>query len=342
MGRIVRETVPDPGERMVIPFEVLEPEDNVNSRVSALVKGGDQSKKGVFSIEAPKFTLSAQTDRNAYMEAELLALEVDVNFNSNEGEYQVRFSFNDETRLQPLKLMGGKGKVLFTDIPVSFRGNKLLHCLYHASGRSVLLNALQVQDSSGNVLLLPEKQQYVAGETVRVRISGKGGESLSVASPLIPGGASCAEGVKEVIPGADGTAILELPLPRAIATGSYPLGCSGYSVNIDVRGVETKILDRHLEEKYNAALLFFWKAATIGEIPCRSSLEVLPADEESYVPAEGNITLKGDWCDYLIRAEPEDDGSCDFVLRLEADVLSPSGKPLAEILCSRTEREIRP
>lgn len=343
MGRIVRETVLGPGERMEIPFEVLVPEDSVNSRVYALVKAGDQSKKGVLSIEAPKFTLSARTDRDAYMEGELLALEVDVNSNSNEGEYQVRVSFNDEARLQPLKLTGGKGKVLFTDIPVSFRGNKLLYGLYHASGRSVLLNALQVQDSSGNVLLLPEKQQYGAGETVRVRISGKGGEFLSVASPLIPGGTSGAEGVKEVIPGADGTAILELPLPRAIATGSYPLRCGGYSVNIDVRGVETKILDRHLEEEgENDALLFFWKAAASAEIPCRWSLEVLPADEESYVLAEGNITLKGEWGDYVIRAEPEDDGPCDFVLRLKADVLSPSGDPLAEIRYSRTERAPRP
>ncbi len=174
MGRIVRETVLGPGERAEVPFEVLVPEDSVNSRVYALVKAGDHSKRGVLSIEAPRFSVSARTDREAYEEGEVLALEVDVTSNTNEGEYQVRVSFNDETRLEPVKLTGGKGKALFPDIPVSFRGNKILYGLYHASGRSILLNALQVQDRSGKVLLLPEKQQYEAGETVRIRISGKG------------------------------------------------------------------------------------------------------------------------------------------------------------------------
>ncbi len=343
MGRIVRETVLGPGERAEVPFEVLVPEDSVNSRVYALVKAGDHSKRGVLSIEAPRFSVSARTDREAYEEGEVLALEVDVTSNTNEGEYQVRVSFNDETRLEPVKLTGGKGKALFPDIPVSFRGNKILYGLYHASGRSILLNALQVQDRSGKVLLLPEKQQYEAGETVRIRISGKGGDPLSVSSPLIPGGTAGTEGVKEVIPGADGTAILELVLPRAIATGSYPFRCGGFSVNVDVRGIETKILDRYLEEDgEDGTLLFFWKAAASGEIPCTWSVEVLPPDEEGYVLAEGNITLKGEWGDYMVRVEPEDDGPCDFVIRLKTDALSPSGVPLAEIRYSRAERESRP
>jgi hypothetical protein len=106
-----------------------------------------------------------------------------------------------------------------------------------------LLNALQVQDGSGDVHLVPEKQQYMAGETVRIRISGKAGEPLSVASLLL-GGIPGAEGVKEITPGSDGTAILDVPLPRAIATGSYPFRCGERSVNVDVRGTETKILDR--------------------------------------------------------------------------------------------------
>lgn len=343
MGRIVRETVLGPGERAEVPFEVLVPEDSVNSRVYALVKAGDHSKRGVLSIEAPRFSVSARTDREAYEEGEVLALEVDVTSNTNEGEYQVRVSFNDETRLEPVKLTGGKGKALFPDIPVSFRGNKILYGLYHASGRSILLNALQVQDRSGKVLLLPEKQQYEAGETVRIRISGKEGDPLSVSSPLIPGGTAGTEGVKEVIPGADGTAILELVLPRAIATGSYPFRCGGFSVNVDVRGIETKILDRYLEEDgEDGTLLFFWKAAASGEIPCTWSVEVLPPDEEGYVLAEGNITLKGEWGDYMVRVEPEDDGPCDFVIRLKTDALSPSGVPLAEIRYSRAERESRP
>lgn len=343
MGRIVRETVLGPGERAEVPFEVLVPEDSVNSRVYALVKAGDHSKRGVLSIEAPRFSVSARTDREAYEEGEVLTLEVDVTSNTNEGEYQVRVSFNDETRLEPVKLTWGKGKALFPDIPVSFRGNKILYGLYHASGRSILLNALQVQDRSGKVLLLPEKQQYEAGETVRIRISGKEGDPLSVSSPLIPGGTPGTEGVKEVIPGADGTAILELVLPRAIATGSYPFRCGGFSVNVDVRGIETKILDRYLEEdEEDGTLLFFRKAAASGEIPCTWSVEVLPPDEEGYVLAEGNITLKGEWGDYMVRVEPEDDGPCDFVIRLKTDALSPSGVPLAEIRYSRAERESRP
>ncbi|MBP9027819.1 MAG: carboxypeptidase regulatory-like domain-containing protein [Aminivibrio sp.] len=341
MGKIVRETVLGPAERAEIPFEVLVPEDSVNSRVYALVRAGDQSKRGVLSIEAPKFTLSARTDREAYLEGESLDLEVEVTSDSGEGAYQIRASFNDETRLETVKLAEGKGKVLFRGIPVSFRGNKLFYGLYHASGRSILLNALQVQNGSGSVLLVPEKQQYGAGETVRIRISGKAGEPLSIASLLLPGGTGGAEGVKEVIPGADGTAILDVPLPRAMATGSYPFRCGDQSVNVDIRGAETKILDRRLEEEggENAGLLLFWKATASGEIPCTWSVEAFPADEESYVLAEGNITLKGEWGDYMVRVEPEEDEPCDFLLSLKADILSPSGKPLAEIRYSRAERE---
>jgi len=344
MGRIVRETVLGPGERAEVPFEVLVPEDSVNSRVYALVKAGDQSKRGVLSIEAPKFTLSARTGRETYLEGDVLDLEVEVTSDSGDGEYQVRASFNEETRLEAVKFSGGKGKVLFRDIPVSFRGNKLFYGLYHVSGRSILLNALQVQDGSGDVHLVPEKQQYMAGETVRIRISGKAGEPLSVASLLLPGGIPGAEGVKEITPGSDGTAILDVPLPRAIATGSYPFRCGERSVNVDVRGTETKILDRRLEEENgeNAGLLLFWKATSSGEIPCTWSVEAFPPDEEGYVLAEGKITLKGEWGDYIIRVEPEDDEPCDFLLRLEADILSPSGIPLAEIRYSRAEREKQP
>ncbi len=114
-------------------------------------------------------------------------------------------------------------------------------------------------------------------------------------------------------------------------------------MNVDVRGIETKILDRYLEEDgEDGTLLFFWKAAASGEIPCTWSVEVLPPDEEGYVLAEGNITLKGEWGDYMVRVEPEDDGPCDFVIRLKTDALSPSGVPLAEIRYSRAERESRP
>jgi hypothetical protein len=109
--------------------------------VYALVKAGDQSKRGVLSIEAPKFTLSARTGRETYLEGDVLDLEVEVTSDSGDGEYQVRASFNEETRLEAVKFSGGKGKVLFRDIPVSFRGNKLFYGLYHVSGRSILLNA---------------------------------------------------------------------------------------------------------------------------------------------------------------------------------------------------------
>jgi len=306
--------------------------------VYALVEAGEQSKKGVLSVKAPSFTLSARTDREAYLEGEALDIEVEVTSDSGEGEYQVRASFNEETRLETVQLRGGRGKVIFRDIPVSFRGNRILYGLYHTSGRSILLNALQVQDKSGRVVMLPDRQQYAAGETIRIRISGKEGETISISSPLLPGGSPGSDGTKEVVPGVDGTAILEVPLPRAMATGSYPFKCGDLVLNVDVRGVETKILDRTMrEDRETGEVLLIWKAASSGEIPCRWSVEVLPPDEEGYLLAEGNITLKGEWGDYMVRVVPEDDEPCDFVLRLEADVLSATGEPLAVIRYSRSE-----
>ena len=123
-----------------------------------------------------------------------------------------------------------------------------------------------------------------------------------------------------------------------MATGSYPFKCGDLVLNVDVRGVETKILDRTMrEDRKTGEVLLIWKAASSGEIPCRWSVEVLPPDEEGYLLAEGNITLKGEWGDYMVRVVPEDDEPCDFVLRLEADVLSATGEPLAVIRYSRSE-----
>ncbi|MDD3391456.1 MAG: hypothetical protein PHI81_04530 [Synergistaceae bacterium] len=39
----------------------------------------------------------------------------------------------------------------------------------------------------------------------------------------------------------------------------------------------------------------------------------------------------------MIRVEPEDDKPCDFVPRLESDIISPSGALLAVIRYSRSE-----
>ena len=160
---MVREVILEAGERAEVPFEVAMPEDSVNSQIPAVVRVGEKSKKWLLTVRAPVFTMTARTDKEAYLEGETLEVEVAVASEEASGEYQVRVGFNDESRVENIKLEGGKGRAVFSNIPVAFRGNRSLYGLYHPTGRSVRLTPLPVRDRSVAVLMLPDRQQYNAG-----------------------------------------------------------------------------------------------------------------------------------------------------------------------------------
>ncbi|NLK18527.1 MAG: carboxypeptidase regulatory-like domain-containing protein, partial [Synergistaceae bacterium] len=328
-GKMVKEVILEAGERAEVPFEVTMPEDSVNSQIPVVARVGEKSKKGLLTVRAPAFTVAARTDKEAYLEGENIEVEVEVTSDGASGEYQVRVGFNEESRVENIKLEGGKGRAVFSGIPAAFRGNRLLYGLYHTTGRSVLLNALPVRDRSAAVLMIPDRQQYNAGETVKLKIIGKGGDVFSVSSPLIPGKSAGEEGVIEALANTEGIAFIEAALPAGLATGVYPFRCGGYSAEVDVRGLEARILDRRLEEDVGSGeLRLHWSMESSAEIPCKWTVEAIPQDDEPYEAASGDIKLKNGAGEYWIPVEPYDDEPCDLLLKLEP---ASGGEPLAAV-----------
>lgn len=329
LGKMVKEVILGAGERVEVPFEVTMPDDSVSSRITGLVRVGEKTKKALLAVSAPVFSMTAKTDREAYLEGETLEVEVEVASDGASGEYQLRVGFNDETRVENIRLEGGRGRAVFSGIPVAFRGNRLLYGLYHPAGRSILLNALSVRDRSAAALMLPDRQQYNAGETVKLKIIGKGGDAFSVSSPLIPGKSAGEEGVIEALANTEGIAFIEAALPAGLATGVYPFRCGGYSAEVDVRGLEARILDRRLEEDVGSGeLRLHWSMESSAEIPCKWTVEAIPQDDEPYEAASGDIKLNNGAWDYWIPVEPYDDEPCDLLLKLEP---ASGGEPLAAV-----------
>ena len=336
IGKIASDVFLGPGERKEVPFEVRPPEDFIGAPVHGLLKVGDQTRRETVEVKAPVFSMRAETDREAYEEGDSMTVKITVESDEGEGDYQVRLNYNDEARVGNVVLESGSGSVIFDGLPVSFRGNKLLYGLYHESGRSILIDAIPVRDLSEGVLMIPDKQQYSAGDTVRLKIRGGEEEKPVLYSVLLPGGAPGREGKAETSPDGEGIASIEIPLPKKLATGSYIFRCGNSAVTVDVRGIEVKVLDRRLEEDGDGEeLLLWWKAEGTEEVSCRWSAEVHPAGEEPYVADEGTVTLAKGRGEYMVRVEPDDDEPCNLLLRLDGDYLSPAGEPLAVIRYSR-------
>ncbi len=346
IARSCKEVLFEPGERKEITFEVTPPEDCVNSRTVATVTAEGEVLRGNINISAPVFSMTASTDKEAYLEGESLKLTVSVKSQEAlNGEYQVRATFNDESRVQTVKLKDGCADAVFDDIPVSFKGNKLLYALYHTSGRSILINALPVYDDGAELLIMPDKQQYAAGETIRLSLRGKPDETVMLSSPLLPKGSGQKEGTVSLTLDTDGSAVFDVAAPSVLPTGTYEFNSEKASLGVDIRGYETRILYRSIkEDAQTGALLLSWQAATRGDIKCKWTVTYEPDGfnifdefEEDYsddemesdtqIIAEGNITLNDGTNDYMLSVKPEAEGS-GMVLTLTPEA---GTEPLAVI-----------
>ena len=321
-------------ERRQVPFDVAIPEDAVSSRLSGAVTLGTQTATGSLRVEAPTFRCVAKTDKEAYREGDMLALQVLVSTDSKTvgpDDLQVRVTFNDTSLVRDLKIVSGDAAATFRDIPVAFRGNKLMYGLYHRSGRSILINAIPVLDGGREVLLLPDKAQYRAGETIKLRVSGAAKETVTLTSGLFRRGAQAGES-REITLGDDGTGAVAIPLPGTMPTGTHEIRCGDAAVEIDIRGYETKVLDRRVEtDTETGSLRLLWTAATRGRIPCRWTVESVPFDGtgDAEEVASGTIVLEGERAEYSAATDLDAEESRELTLTLLPEGAADGDEPVA-------------
>ena len=321
-------------ERRQVPFDVAIPEDAVSSRLSGAVTLGTQTATGSLRVEAPTFRCVAKTDKEAYREGDMLALQVLVSTDSKTvgpDDLQVRVTFNDTSLVRDLKIVSGDAAATFRDIPVAFRGNKLMYGLYHRSGRSILINAIPVPDGGREVLLLPDKAQYRAGETIKLRVSGAAKETVTLTSGLFRRGAQAGES-REITLGDDGTGAVAIPLPGTMPTGTHEIRCGDAAVEIDIRGYETKVLDRRVEtDTETGSLRLLWTAATRGRIPCRWTVESVPFDGtgDAEEVASGTIVLEGERAEYSAATDLDAEESRELTLTLLPEGAADGDEPVA-------------
>ncbi len=318
-------------ERKQISFEAVTPEDAVSSLLACSVTLENQTATGSLRIEAPSFRCVASTDREAYREGDTLSLRVHVSTDAKSGVFddlQVRATFNETSLVRDLKVVSGEAVATFRDIPVAFRGNKLMFGLYHKTGRSVLIDAIPVPDAGRDVLLLPDKPRYSAGETIRLRVSGTPKGAVSLVSDLFPGSD------REITLDDSGNGSVAIPLPTSMPTGTHTIRCGNATADIDIRGYETKILDRRIEpDAETGSLRLLWTAATLGRIPCRWSVTATSEGgtvEEEEI-ASGTLTLEGERADYDVTTDLEAGESRELTLTLLTEDAGENGDPVALI-----------
>lgn len=328
-----------PGESREIALPVTVPDDAATSRILVKAKAEEAERDFMLEIRAPSFELTAQSDKEAYTEGGSMSvtLTAEAEKGTPDGDYQFRVTWNDQSWTQDVRLKDGKAEAAFSDIPVSFSGNKLLFALYHASGRSVVINALPVLNSADEILMIPHKPQYQAGETARIKVRSASESELTLRSPLFGDRSLKPEEKLLILSEESEETEFEFTIPSPIPTGVYEIRCGDFAAPLSVRGFETKILDRNLDESGDgekASLTLSWRAATRGEIPCDWTLTArnpLDNSQEAQEIAKGSLTLAGAWAEYAVSVEIPAEEPRDLELKLVPRGLET---PLAKIYYS--------
>lgn len=314
-GGVDLELAPGESKEATLPVEV--PQDAATSRILVTAKAEKTERPFMMEIRSPAFSLTAKSDKAAYAEGTSMSvtLTAEAEKGASDGDYLFRVTFNGESWTQKARLSDGTAEATFSDIPVAFKGNKLLYALYHADGRSVVIDAMPVLNEDDEILIIPDKPRYRAGETAKIVLRSAEEKELALTSPLF-GGSSLKDEEKLVILSetSDETEF-QFQIPEQIPTGTYEIRCGDFSAPLGVRGFETTIVDRRLYENGDgetAALTLSWRASTRGTIPCRWTLTAQnPLEGAPEEIASGNLTLEGPWAEYSVpavvpAAEPRD------------------------------------
>ncbi|MGI6074785.1 MAG: carboxypeptidase regulatory-like domain-containing protein [Pyramidobacter sp.] len=314
-GGVDLELAPGESKEAALPVEV--PQDAATSRILVTAKAEKTERSFMVEIRSPAFSLTAKSDKAAYAEGDAMSvtLTAEAEKGTPDGDYLFRVTFNGESRTQEARLSDGKAEATFSDIPVAFKGNKLLYALYHTDGRSVVIDAMPVLNEDDEILIIPDKPRYRAGEAAKILLRSAEEKELALTSPLFGGNSLKNEEKLVILSETSDETEFQFRIPEQIPTGTYEIHCGDFSAPIGVRGFETTIIDRRLYESGDgetAALTLSWRASTSGTIPCRWTLTAQnPLGGAPEEIASGNLTLEGPWAEYSVpaavpAAEPRD------------------------------------
>jgi len=275
-----------PGEIKETAFEIDLPNDAISASFPFRVQVNGNSIKGLINVLARQFHVQAWMEDQTYSEGSLAALNLEISLEGHTSSMplQLRVNWNDFSTTRDFVLEGGRAALKVDDIPVRFTGNKLLYGLYYPTGRSIYLNAIYIH-RGGKTQAVPDKQQYRAGDRVKLQITGDPNEILMLSCPLWKGAA-------EIKLSLEGRAEYEFALPGRMLTGSYQIDVPDkIAIPIDVRGMEMTIKGKKIEilpESEKAHIS--WNALTNQPMDCAWRLERRLLMENIEI-ASGSLTV---------------------------------------------------
>ncbi|MCL6613151.1 MAG: hypothetical protein K6U03_00800, partial [Firmicutes bacterium] len=231
-----------PGEETEAVFDVVVPEDYESGVYPAkLILNGEETAF-TYRVEGYKLEATASLDKRAYRAGETASLTLRV-VNAG-GQPQVPLTVRvkhgdfDETR----EIVLAEEAVLEFALPAAPFGEKIFYGFYHAgTGRSLLMDVINIYEAFPEFTVTTEKDRYLAGETVYVNIETASPGWLAVAGP---GDFHRFEEVE------NGTSYA-IPLPASLPTGTYGIwvGFAGRTVEyrIDVLGKDVRFVSGILE-----------------------------------------------------------------------------------------------
>ncbi|MBI2917432.1 MAG: carboxypeptidase regulatory-like domain-containing protein [Chloroflexi bacterium] len=239
-----------PGARQELGYDFALPEDLDPLQDIAELTVGDARYELPFTIDGIRISMEAELDKQFYREGEKAVLTLRVR---NEGRQAVpleaRVQLAQWLEQRPFKLDGGTDTTVKFEVPVQFTGDKLLFSVYHASGRSLYINAYYLHSQTDVLSLATNAQQYRVGQEAIITLQAERSGTLTLIPP--PGWKGLDTTPRPINQGAQK---LSFTIPPEI-TGTHLLGYTfqtdagyfGGALPIDVDGYKVKVADSRLD-----------------------------------------------------------------------------------------------
>ncbi|MCF7935162.1 MAG: carboxypeptidase-like regulatory domain-containing protein [Synergistales bacterium] len=230
-----------PGESRELLFNLEIPADAPGGNLPLRFSVGGVERTFTVVVDARPVEVTPRLDKPFYRPGETASLELAVHLEDNSEPIPLfwRVTFGGFTDRGSFVLTSEDTTVTVPEIPVSFRGSKLVYGLYYENGSAIVLDALYVNPATG-IRIRSDRQRYESGEEVTLFLNGKPDSAVLLESPLF-------EGEARVPLSAEGSGTYAFYLPHRVATGSYPVRVGGLPMlNVDVAGMGVTLRDQRL------------------------------------------------------------------------------------------------
>jgi hypothetical protein len=232
---------------------------DASEEVTVTVQAPDDVEEGTYALEyalngkryattctilGAKIAVSATLDRALYDAGANATLTLTVtNLRAMNLSLYARVNLNATDHLRPFNLTGFASTTLHVTLPVVF-GSKLLYTVYHATGRSLYINALYLYErppDAAGITLTTDQQVYAMGDTVTLRVNVSRADTLTLTAFDLA--------VAEHLTVGDHAYTVDVPLLRS---GTYPItyayGNHSASHPIDVIGYAGRVTESGLDQ----------------------------------------------------------------------------------------------